>query len=253
MALEGATGGGGGGGLPGQEAGKKVGWSKEEDKLLRELVRKQGGKDWGVIATAFPGRTDKSCRLRWRQHLDPSVDVALPFSAGEDRKIVELQRVHGNRWATIAAFLPGRSDNAVKNRWNTHLRKRHAQDGQQRPPPGGLGLGGGCSGGGGAGQAAGGKLTPVCLPLFPLTPGFHHKQAPPIGENLPGPARSAVPELLELFPLAPGDLRDNASAAAAAAAAAMDVGTEAVRALTELRLAPAAVVFDAMPLQAIRM
>ncbi|KAB8090974.1 hypothetical protein EE612_016357 [Oryza sativa] len=161
MALEGAAGGGGvggGGGPPGQEAGKKVGWSKEEDKLLRELVRKQGGKDWGVIATAFPGRTDKSCRLRWRQHLDPSVDVALPFSAGEDRKIVELHRVHGNRWATIAAFLPGRSDNAIKNRWNTHLRKRHAQDVQQRPS-GGLALG--LGGGGGAGQAAGGKLTPV--------------------------------------------------------------------------------------------
>lgn len=242
MALEGAAGGGGvggGGGPPGQEAGKKVGWSKEEDKLLRELVRKQGGKDWGVIATAFPGRTDKSCRLRWRQHLDPSVDVALPFSAGEDRKIVELHRVHGNRWATIAAFLPGRSDNAIKNRWNTHLRKRHAQDVQQRPS-GGLALG--LGGGGGAGQAAGGKLTPVCLQLFPPT------QAPPIGENLPGPVRSAVPELLKLFPLAPGDLKDNASAAAA-----MDVGNEAVRALPELRLSPAAVVFDAMPLQAIRM
>uniref|UniRef100_A0A0D9Z4G3 Uncharacterized protein n=1 Tax=Oryza glumipatula TaxID=40148 RepID=A0A0D9Z4G3_9ORYZ len=238
MALEGAAGGGGvggGGGPPGQEAGKKVGWSKEEDKLLRELVRKQGGKDWGVIATAFPGRTDKSCRLRWRQHLDPSVDVALPFSAGEDRKIVELHRVHGNRWATIAAFLPGRSDNAIKNRWNTHLRKRHAQDVQQRPS-GGLALG--LGGGGGAGQAAGGKLTPVCLQLFPPT------QAPPMGRTYRGRQEALCRSSSSSSPWLP----DNASAAAA-----MDVGNEAVRALPELRLSPAAVVFDAMPLQAIRM
>ncbi|XP_006651200.2 transcription factor MYB77-like [Oryza brachyantha] len=243
MALEGE---GEGGGPP----AKKAGWSKEEDERLREMVRQNKAKDWGVIAAAFPGRTDKSCRLRWRQHLDPSVD-AQPFTPDEDRTIVELQLVHRNRWSTIAAFLPGRSDNAVKNRWNTHLRKRRAQDdGQQQ-------------------QQQPLERAPACLPLFPLTPGFHHStvRPMPVGENAPGPERSALPECLELFPLSLGDVMDNATGAAAMyvdtdgicsltemrlspPAVDVDIGAVCSPTDTESRLAPATVVFDAMPLQA---
>ncbi|KAL5217889.1 hypothetical protein ABZP36_018573 [Zizania latifolia] len=235
MALEEASGGGGGGG-PGQVGAKKP-WSKEEDRLLRALVQERGAGNWEVLCLQIPGRSGKSCRLRWTQHLDPSVDGARPFTPEEDAVIVEQHRVHGNRWATIASFLQGRSDNAVKNRWNTCLRK------QQRP-------GDPC---GAAGQAADGELTPTCLILFPLEPGFDQVMPSAFGMDVApvaGHRRDVVPECLELFPLAPGDVGDNASAAAP-----MDVDGEAVCSLTKLRLAPpaAAPVFDAMPLQAARM
>jgi len=85
-------------------------------------VREHGRQNWAAIAGAVAGRGAKSCRLRWCQHLAPELD-SRPFTPEEDARIVELQRVHGNKWATIARFLHGRSDNAVKNRWNSALRK----------------------------------------------------------------------------------------------------------------------------------
>ncbi|KAF0922802.1 hypothetical protein E2562_002054 [Oryza meyeriana var. granulata] len=90
-----------------QEAVKnsKVGWSKEDDDLLRERVREHGDKGWRFISRMIPGhRSGKSCRNRWTQHLDPRVNAAQPFTADEDDRNVELQLVHSNRWATIAAF-----------------------------------------------------------------------------------------------------------------------------------------------------
>ncbi|KAL5209287.1 hypothetical protein ABZP36_004910 [Zizania latifolia] len=187
---------GGGSGDPVQ-AGAKKPWSKEEDMLLRALVQERGAGNWEVLCIQIPGRSGKSCRLRWTQHLDPIVDGSRPFTPEEDAVIVEQHRVHGNRWATIASFLQGRSDNAVKNRWNTYLHK------QQLPTdPGGA-----------AGQAASGELTPGCLPLFPLEPEFHNQKVTPLafGEDVApvaGPRRDAAPECLQLFPLAPGDVRD---------------------------------------------
>jgi len=101
---------------------KKTPWTEKEDEALRRAVREHGRQNWAAIAGSVAGRGAKSCRLRWCQHLAPELD-SRPFTPEEDARIVELQRVHGNKWATIARFLHGRSDNAVKNHWNTALRK----------------------------------------------------------------------------------------------------------------------------------
>lgn len=110
---------------------KKTPWTEKEDEALRRAVREHGRQNWAAIADAVAGgRGAKSCRLRWCQHLAPELD-SRPFTPEEDARIVELQRVHGNKWATIARFLHGRSDNAVKNRWNSAIRKM--QQGQGYP------------------------------------------------------------------------------------------------------------------------
>lgn len=78
-------------------------------------------------------RSGKSCRLRWVKHLSPHVRSG-PLTEEEQRKVIELQKVHGNKWSHIAQFLPGRSDNTIKNFWNSH-RKRLARRVSMLPLP----------------------------------------------------------------------------------------------------------------------
>ncbi|KAM7251811.1 hypothetical protein ACFE04_023694 [Oxalis oulophora] len=103
---------------------KKGPWTPQEDHILISYVQQFGHSNWRALPKqAGLLRCGKSCRLRWRNYLRPDIKRGN-FSNEEDEFIIKLHQSLGNKWSTIAASLPGRTDNEIKNYWHTHLKKR---------------------------------------------------------------------------------------------------------------------------------
>ncbi|KAK6911713.1 SANT/Myb domain [Dillenia turbinata] len=104
-------------------------WSPEEDEKLLGHITKYGHGCWSSVPKlAGLQRCGKSCRLRWINYLRPDLKRGA-FSQQEENLIIELHAVLGNRWSQIAAQLPGRTDNEIKNLWNSCIKKKLRQGG----------------------------------------------------------------------------------------------------------------------------
>ncbi|GAY59535.1 hypothetical protein CUMW_195220 [Citrus unshiu] len=112
------------------ESGLKKGpWTPDEDQKLVKYIQKHGHGSWRALPKlAGLNRCGKSCRLRWTNYLRPDIKRGK-FSQEEEQTILNLHSILGNKWSAIAGHLPGRTDNEIKNFWNTHLKKKLIQMG----------------------------------------------------------------------------------------------------------------------------
>lgn len=123
----------------------KGAWTKEEDQRLIEYIRLHGEGCWRSLPKAAGLlRCGKSCRLRWINYLRPDLKRGN-FTEEEDELIIKLHSLLGNKWSLIAGRLPGRTDNEIKNYWNTHIKRKlisrgidpqtHRLLNESNPPP----------------------------------------------------------------------------------------------------------------------
>nr|QIG55731.1 MYB transcription factor [Paeonia suffruticosa] len=107
----------------------KGAWSRQEDQKLIDYIRIHGEGCWRTLPQAAGLlRCGKSCRLRWINYLRPDLKRDN-FAEDEEDLVIKLHALLGNRWSLIAGRLPGRTDNQVKNYWNSHLKRKLASKG----------------------------------------------------------------------------------------------------------------------------
>nr|GEV21757.1 transcription factor MYB98-like [Tanacetum cinerariifolium] len=99
-------------------------WTKEEDRVLKQLVEKHGGRKWSDIAEMLKGRIGKQCRERWHNHLRPDIKKDF-WTEEEDRILITNHAKVGNKWSEIAKKLPGRTESSIKNHWNATIRRQY--------------------------------------------------------------------------------------------------------------------------------
>lgn len=113
-------------------------WTPDEDFAIKSLVEEFGLKKWSVVSEKLAERfnikhrSGKQCRERWHNHLDACIDKK-PWTQEEDDLIFELHKVHGKSWSRIAESIPGRTDNSVKNRFYSTLRRNLRKFNKSRP------------------------------------------------------------------------------------------------------------------------
>mmetsp|Transcript_25963 Transcript_25963/g.25772 ORF Transcript_25963/g.25772 Transcript_25963/m.25772 type:complete len:495 (+) Transcript_25963:21-1505(+) len=112
---------------------RKSTWHGNEDKILKELVKRHGKKHWQKIANELnermgpdSKRAGKQCRERWLNHLDDRI-IKGPWSFSEDLILLTKQKIIGNKWSDIVQYLPGRTENMVKNRFNTIAKQKREE------------------------------------------------------------------------------------------------------------------------------
>jgi hypothetical protein len=109
---------------PSKEELSRGAWTAMEDMILSRYIRIHGDGGWrNIPKRAGLKRCGKSCRLRWLNYLRPDIKRGN-ISPDEEELIIRLHRLLGNRWSLIAGRLPGRTDNEIKNYWNTHISKK---------------------------------------------------------------------------------------------------------------------------------
>lgn len=120
--------------LVGETCTKRRPWNLDEDLALKELVVQHGTKNWALIATQLTMRNGKQCRERWRNHLRPELNKG-DWTQQEDIAIWEKVQQFGTKWAQISEqYMPARTDNDIKNRWNSIIRKQTHPRGREWEP-----------------------------------------------------------------------------------------------------------------------
>jgi hypothetical protein len=97
-------------------------FTAEEDQLLERAVGRFGTADWDSVAGQVPGRSARQCRERWRMYVSPEVN-RTPWTPDEDALLFDVLQTHGQKWGAMVGFFNNRSQNNIKNRWNTVVRK----------------------------------------------------------------------------------------------------------------------------------
>jgi hypothetical protein len=104
----------------------KKSWTEQEDRLLAAVVARFGASKWSHIAKYIPNRLGKQCRERWFNHLSPSINRA-EWSEEEEWLLFLGHTFLGGKWSKLTKILAGRTDNGIKNHWNSIMRKKTGQ------------------------------------------------------------------------------------------------------------------------------